>query len=195
MNVLVDTFPQTLEIDGVEYAINSDYRYSLSAILAFEDDDLTNYEKVSVLLQNIFADTVPEDVEQALDKCQYFLNAGQESKSESNERRLYSFSKDAGLIYAAFQATHGINLSDTDLHWWRFLNLFMDLGQDTTFCQLVSLRKRYYAGKTNKEENRAIRGMWEIFDIPDNTIMSLEDREKIAKLKADYQKAKEGRSK
>ena len=193
MNILVDEFPHSLEVDGKEYEIKTDFRYALSSILAFEDAELTTYEKVLIMLQNIYGDTVPKNVEQALIKCQYFLNAGNEDREERQQRRLYSFSKDAGLIYAAFQATHGINLSETKLHWWRFLNLFMDLGQDTTFCQLVSLRKRYYSGKTTKEENQAIREMGNVFKVPDNEIYSLEDREKIAKIKADYEKAKANR--
>lgn len=190
INILIDTFPKHLEIDGKEYAINTDYRYALNTMLAFEDAELTIYEKVEIMLRNLYGENVPENVDEALEKCQYFLNVGSDSKEEeSHSRKLYSFSKDAGLIYAAFQATHGINLSETKLHWWRFINLFMDLGQDTTFCQLVSLRKRYYSGKCTKEEKQSIREMWSIFEIKD-----LDEQKWIDEEKENFKKAKLARN-
>lgn len=194
MNILIDKFPSTLEVEGKEYEINTDFRFALSSILAFEDNELTTLEKVSVMLQNIYGDEIPENVEEALIQCQFFLNAGSPNKDEeTHKRRLYSFSQDAGLIYAAFQATHGINLGDEKLHWWRFINLFMDLGQDTTFCQLVSMRKRYYDGKCTKEEKQAIREMWDVFNVPDTEIYSLEEKETISKIKENYRKAKDAK--
>lgn len=196
LNVLVDEFPEVLEVDGAEFAINTDFRFSLSTMLAFEDTDLTAYEKTVIMLHNLFGDTIPEDTEEALQKCQWFLNCGAESseEEESHSRRLFSWAKDANFIFSAFNATHGIDLQSTKMHWWRFYALFMDLGQDTTFCSMTALRKRYYAGKCSKEERAAIRDMWDVFDIPDEQEFTLDEQEIITKLKDNYHKAKEARN-
>jgi len=55
--------------------------------------------------------------------------------------------------------------------------LFMDLGQDTTFCQLISLRKRVKTGKATKEEREIAREMGDVFDIPDYDDRTLEEKE------------------
>lgn len=192
MNVLIDDLPSSLTVDGIEYAINTDYRFSLSTILAFEDPQLTTYEKARVMIENIFAE-IPNNIQEAVNQCQYFLNGGKDNDNDG-KGRLFSFSHDAGLIYAAFQATHGINLSDEHFHWWRFLNLFMDLGQDTTFCQLVALRKRHRDGKTTKDERQAIRDMGAMFEVPENKTMSFDDKKQVDELQERYRKAKEARN-
>lgn len=196
LNVLVDEFPTTLWIDGQEYLINFDFRYSLATMLAFEDNSLTAYEKTSIMLTNLYGNNLPENTEEALVKCQWFLNCGAEPDEESQgQRRLFSWSHDANFILAAFSATHGIDLQAAKMHWWRFYALFMDLGQDTTFCSLTALRKRYYAGKCTKEERAMIREMGSVFDLPDDQAFTLEEQEAINQVRENYRKAKEARQK
>ena len=195
LNILVDEFPVNLEIDGEVYVINTDFRYSLSTLLAFEDPDLTGYEKTSIMLQNLYGENIPPNTEEALIKCQWFLDCGSDPPEDSkSQRRLFSWTHDGAFIFAAFNATHGIDLQTVQMHWWKFLALFMDLGQDTTFCGLTALRKRYYAGKCTKEERAMIQDMGEVFDVPDDQMYSLEEQEIISKLKENYRKAKEKRN-
>jgi hypothetical protein len=68
--------------------------------------------------------------------------------------RLYSFAKDANYIFSAFQQTHGIDLTTAKLHWWQFLALFMDLGGETAFSNIVDLRSRLKDGTATKEEKK-----------------------------------------
>lgn len=167
MNILVDKLPEVLVIGGAEYPINSDFRPCLSTILAFEDPELVDAEKQQIMLTNLYVE-IPEDVPNAQEQAMWFLNGGKDSSGESAGMRLYSFEKDAGLIFAAFRQTHGIDLQAiSHLHWWEFMTLFMDLGQDTTFCSLTSLRKRVKTGKATKEERAAAREMGDMFNLPE----------------------------
>lgn len=120
---------------------------------------------------------MPQDIEQAIIKAHLFLNGGEITESDDPPMRLYSFAKDANYIFAAFRQTHGIDLQTTDLHWWKFLALFMDLGSETTFCQLVGLRKRIKTGKATKEERETAREMGEVFDVPDVDDRTLDEKE------------------
>jgi hypothetical protein len=176
MNLLVDTLPSSVTIGGVEYPINADFKTCLRVILAFEDDTLTNAEKQMVLLANLYP-TVPDDMRGAIEQANIFLNGGKENAGNETGPRLYSFSKDANYIFAAFKQTHGINLQEARLHWFEFLALFLDLGQDTTFCQLVSLRSRVKNGRASKEERQAAREMGDMFSVPETDDRTLEERE------------------
>jgi hypothetical protein len=181
-----------VEIDGKEYELNTDYEAALYTILAFEDNDLAQGEKVDLMLDNLFFE-MPENLQEAAEKAQWFLNGGKESIDTDTERRLFSFSQDSSFIYSAFNQTHRIDLQEENIHWWKFLSLFMDLGQDTTYCQLVGLRSRFYAGSCTEEEKEHIAKIADIFYIKNSTHISAEEREAERLFKENYEKAKAAR--
>lgn len=174
MNILIDRPPETVEIDGREYPVNSDFRTCLKIILAFEDGELTPYEKQFILLENLY-DEIPEDKLKAMETGLRFLNGG-DGDNETSSPRVYSFEKDAGYIFAAFRQTHGIDLETAELHWYKFLALFMDLGANTTFCELVNLRKRVKTGKASKEERAAAREMGKVFELEETDTRTLDEK-------------------
>lgn len=178
INLLVDRLPGAVEVDGVEYKINTDFRACLRVILAFEDNELTGMEKQLIMLENLFPN-VPSNTAAALVAASEFLN-GPVCGEGGNDLRLYGFGHDANIIFSAFRQTHGVDLETVDMHWWKFLALFIDLGQDTTFCQLVSLRKRVKTGKATKEERQAAREMGEAFKVPEIDNHTLEEKEQAA---------------
>jgi len=127
----------------------------------FENPEFDQDEKGYLMLNRLYRD-LPDDrdgefYQEALSKATKFLNAGDETGQETEGKpRLYSFDKDARLIYSAFSQTHGVDLQTADMHWWRFIALFMDLGADTAFNSMVNLRKRYHEGKLTDEEKKLV---------------------------------------
>ena len=177
-NILIRKSPESVTVDGKSYAINTDHRTCLTAIIAFEDPELTPMEKYTVMIRLLFQD-IPENVEEAMKAAVQFLD-GPMNRSSSDApvaKRVYSFAKDANLIFAAFRQTHGIDLSQETLHWWTFLALFMDLGADTAFCNLVSLRTRVKNGKATKAEKQQAKEMGDLFKIEDYDTRTLEQKE------------------
>lgn len=181
MNILIDRLPKAIKIQDKVYSINTDFRDCLLIILAFEDNELTWLEKQAIMLENLYCDFPSEEyLEEAITKAVKFLDGGNSSSSENDEPslRLYSFSKDANLVFAAFQQTHRINLQNIEyMHWWQFLALFMDLGSDSLFCNLIGLRSRVKKGKASKEEIAASEEMGDIFDIPEIDTRTLQEKE------------------
>jgi len=177
-NILVDELPGHVIVNGKPVAINTDFKSCLKTILAFEDNELTPQEKYQVLLSNLYTER-PENAREALEKGLWFLNGGSNQKANDDAQpRIYSFEKDANYIFAAFRQTHGIDLYNAaSLHWWVFLALFMDLGSETTFCQLASLRKRVKTGKATKEERAIAREMDDAFDISEIDTRTLDEKE------------------
>lgn len=175
MNILTSPLPESVEIDGVEYPLNTDFRSCLRIMLAFEDNELAQFEKLNIMFANLYPQ-IPENINAAAERAQWFLNGGEKEGEEDPGPRVYSFSKDAGLIYSAFRQTHNIDLQAARLHWWEFLALFMDLGANTTFCNLVALRKRVKTGKATKEEKAAAREIGDAFEVPELGPQTLEER-------------------
>jgi hypothetical protein len=175
MNILVQQLPEAVEIDGKAWAINTDYRVALRVLLAHEDDELTEMEKQSILLMTLYP-RIPTDIEEAIVQASKFMIGGKDPPEEDTAMRLYSFSKDADLIYAAFRQTHGIDLTTAELHWWAFLALFSDLGADTVFCNLAALRKRLRTGKATKEEREAASELGDLIEVPEPDTRTLEEK-------------------
>ncbi|MBX3046976.1 MAG: hypothetical protein KF698_08280 [Anaerolineales bacterium] len=163
-----------------EVALNTDFRAALGGLMAFEDPDITDGEKQGLLLSNLFPEAdvnefTADELIELQEKAGWYLNGGRSPGDDADAGggpRVYSFSKDAALVFAAFRQTHGVDLQSVEMHWWSFLALFMDLGNETAFNQLVSLRKRVKTGKATKEERQVARelgAMFELDEIDDRT--------------------------
>ena len=160
-NFLIEQFPDAIEIDGEVYAVNTDFRVGLQIMADFENPEFDQDEKGYLMLNRLYRD-LPDDrdgefYQEALSKATKFLNAGDETGQETEGKpRLYSFDKDARLIYSAISQTHVVDPISNTMHWWRFIALFMDLGADTAFNSMVNLRKRYHEGKLTDEEKKLV---------------------------------------
>ncbi len=165
---LIDAFPEAVEIDGIEYALNTDFRIGIQIMMDFESDDWTDEEKAWLMLNRLYQ-TPDEinDIQEAVRLGVKFLNGGKEESPPHNteyQPRLYSFSRDARLIYAAFHQTHGIDLQEVDMHWWKFIALFMDLGAETSFNSLVYARQSVIDGKALDEQKKAVEAHGGLFE-------------------------------
>jgi hypothetical protein len=200
MNILAQTLPVSVVIDGINVAIDTDFRAGLRIMLAFEDTELTSLEKQQIMFANIYPE-IPlellgkqENIMALLDKAIWYLNCGEDDPHDGAPR-LMSFQKDARLIFAAFRSTHGIDLQSATMHWWSFVALMMDLGQDTAFCQLTGLRKRHKKGTLTKEERAMVREMGDAFVIEQTDNMTLEEMEADKRFMEQIKAAKENRNK
>lgn len=61
-----------------------------------------------------------------------------------NPVKYYSFTQDAGAIYASFYEQYGMDLVDQEgkLHWDKFKALFAGLGPKTYFQRIVQIRMK-----------------------------------------------------
>lgn len=177
MNLLTDKLPEAVLIDGKKYYLNTDFGTCIKIILAFEDNDLVGIEKSAVLVDLLYKEK-PKNIGKAIELGVRFLDGGEaQSGDGDSSMRLYSFAKDANYILAAFQQVHGIDLTTEQMHWWKFLALFMDLGADTTFNNIVNLRKRLKTGKATKEEREWARENSDILELEEIDNRSLDERE------------------
>lgn len=180
MNILIEQLPTTVTVNEEQLVIDTDFRTCLKVILAFEDPELTTAEKYEILIENLYETRPPvEYIEQALEAAIDFLDGPNLPSSENPGKRLYSFEKDAVMIFSAFNQTHRVDLTNVqNMHWWKFLALFMDLGTDTSFCSLVSLRSRLKNGTATKEEKKYAAKMSSIINLEDIDTRTLEERER-----------------
>lgn len=191
MNILTSPLPTKIKIGDRLYDINYDYRTIIKILLAFEDDNLTEYEKITIMLKNLYKEEILDDeLEEAIEKAIKFIDLGEDYTKKTKERteRIYSFTKDASYIFSGINSTHNIDLEKmSDMHWWKFMSFFMDMNNECTFATLVYYRKRKLEGKLTKEEKEEYRKIKDIVELDTKEILE-EDYERKEFFKELYKK-------
>ena len=145
MNILIDLLPETVNIDGIDYEINTNFRTSILYSLLIEDDSLPKDIKINQVI-NLYYPIPPSNREEAFKKIIWFYRCGRENEkykgsSKSSNKRILSYEDDAEYIYSAFMSQYGIDLQDIEnLHWWKFKSLLDSLNEDNKISKIMGYR-------------------------------------------------------
>ena len=71
---------------------------------------------------------------------------------------MFSYTEDAGCIFAAFLEYYGIDLERVRyMHWWKFLILFEGLPEQAEIKQRMMYRKADLNSIKDKEERKRVK--------------------------------------
>lgn len=136
--------PTSIEINGIEYKIRTDFRAILDILIACEDPDLTDYEKQEVMCDILYvaSESIPlSDYQEACEKASEFIDCGSSAEGKKSPR-LIDWEQDAGIIVPAVNKVAGKEIRALEyMHWWTFLSFFMEIG-DGLFSQVLSIRQK-----------------------------------------------------
>lgn len=143
---MIGLLPTSLEIDGEQYEINSDFRIALLIFEAYADKELTYGEKTAVCLNCLYKE-VPKNVEEALKKALWFLDGGDVPKSKKAPVKIIDWSYDESIIFPALNKVAGFETRIASyVHWWTFLGYFSEVG-DCLLSQVMNIRQKRAKGK------------------------------------------------
>lgn len=181
--------PETVVIDGTTYPIRCDFRIGMQFERIY-GSKLVDRDKIVRLLQMYYSE-IPENIPEAINQMLWFYRCGEpEEKEEDKNKRqryqrrnskdpAYSFAQDAPYIYAAFKEQYGIDLTEVEMHWWKFMALFESLNEDTKMSRIMYYRKVSTSGLP-KEKRAFLNEMKKLYKITDISVLgkkvSLEDR-------------------
>lgn len=161
--------PESLEVAGRTYDIDSDFRTALRVLAAYGNPDLSASEKALVCLANIYIDaaSIPDaHLQEAYDAAVRFIDNGQEQEPEQSGHRSMDWEQDAALIFPAVNNVAGFEVRSTDyLHWYTFLGYFMEI-KDSVFSTVMRLRqKKHKQQKLDKAESEFWRNNRKICEL------------------------------
>lgn len=169
MNILLlDGLPE--EYEGIP--ISADFRNMIHVDLIFHDFTLNKTEKTIAALHQLYP-VVPNDIHKAVDGLVWFYTRGKStsnvkdgaSKKAHKYKKAFDFEQDSNLIYAAFYAVYGINLSSVNfLHWWEFMALLEGLPETTLFQRIIYWRTVDVNGLPKHEKKHVLK-MRKIFSL------------------------------
>ncbi len=161
LNIMLDGFPD--EYEG--YLIRTDFRIGMQISEALNDVNLAEPEKMITAMRLLYGNGIPADNGVAESGLRWFMSGGNDERGEEQTSNgkppTFDFEQDNRLVYSAFRARYGIDLTRERLHWFAFLAMLGDLGgcslseiigirgadlskmSDEQRCQYLELQKRY----------------------------------------------------
>ena len=152
---MIGELPQSVNVNGREYAIRTNFRDVLKILSAFNDPELENSEKVYITLVIMFpdfADMRKEDYEAAFKAAMEFIDHGVSGDGRPSPK-IMDWEQDESIMFPAINKVAGFETrSKKYIHWWTFLGYYMEIT-DGIFSQVLSLRlKRAKGQKLEKYE-------------------------------------------
>lgn len=180
---MIGQLPDTLEVDNREYAIHPDFRNALLIFHAYNNTELSSFEKARICLECLY-ETVPENEQKAYEKAIWFLDGGDTPKPKKAPKKLMDWEQDESIIFPAVNKAAGYETRSTEfLHWWSFLGLFNEIGEGL-YSQVMNIRaKKAKNKKLEKWEREFYNDHKELIDLKKKyTVEEQEEMERIKQL-------------
>lgn len=146
----IGRLPTELPVGDCMYVIRTDYRDILRIFEACEDPDLTDYEKIIVMLTIMYPDLkqIPgTDYEEAMKQAKWFLDCGQAEDESRKPTKMIDWIQDETLIFPAVNKVAGKEVRAVEyMHWWTFMGYFLEI-EEGTFSMVLGIRQKRMKGK------------------------------------------------
>lgn len=175
-NILVDSLPETITVDGRDYFVNTDFRAGILFEMLVSDKTQTNEQIIQQTFDIYFTDDIPMNLKDALDEILWFYRCGYEPQKrrtrkrveEKHDERVFDYDIDGALIYAAFKSQYGVDLQDIEhLHWWKFNAMFQGLHDDEQISKIISYRTVDLGKISDKETRKHYAALKHKYALPD----------------------------
>lgn len=160
--------PVALNIGGKDYFVRYQYTAALDVLRAYNDPELNQDEQTEIMLRILLPEfeMIPsKDIQEAIEKCVWFLDCGQ-VKDSKQKPRLIDWEQDAGMIMPEINKVAGREIRwEKDTHWWTFFGWFMGIG-DGYLLNVIHIRKKLASHKKlEKWEQEFYRDNKETIDL------------------------------
>ena len=161
----MNNYPEYVEVKGKKYKINTDFRVAIECNRIALDEKIGELERALGIICTLFGEDAlndKENYESLLKLAQKYLTCGKEIKNINNEDPDMDFIEDMDYIEASFMSDYNIDLSNIEMHWWKFYKLInglsnSDIGNCCILNRVRNLRNFDASQiKDNKERQKII---------------------------------------
>ncbi|MDD3253828.1 MAG: Gp15 family bacteriophage protein [Lachnospiraceae bacterium] len=167
---MIGQLPESIEVGGVSYPIETDFRNILVFFAACSDPELSDRDKMFILLKRLFLDgydSIPQEcMAEAIREANWFINCGQMEDNKKPPVKMIDWEQDEPIIFPAINKIAGMETRALPrLHWWTFIGYFMEIA-DGTFSTVLQIRQKRSKGKRlEKYEQEFYRNNKNLCDI------------------------------
>lgn len=136
--------PQYAEINGKRYKINTSYKVAIKCNEVATDETIGATERAMAIIYLLFGNEGLDDFENHADLLRIgknYLSCGKEMEDTGEEPDM-DYNQDMDYIEASFMSDYNIDLTTTDMDWWKFNNLMNGLSNSElgNCCVLNKIR-------------------------------------------------------
>ena len=183
MNPLIEQFPKAVYVKRQEKAVHSDFRTILRCYEIAEKNTKGKHISPEGLIKmlSLFYEVSERMTEEHIDQMFWFMACGREKQKKHFPRKAagingntpFDFEKDADLIYAGFYQQYRIDLQKSNMHWWKFMILLENLGEETRLSRLIEYRTIDTNSKNlSKEARNFYKAMQRYYKLKNNVEIS-----------------------
>lgn len=148
---MIGELPRSLNVNGVDRRIRTDFRDIINIICAFNDPELEDSEKVYICMYILYEDfeRIPKsDYEAAFKAALEFIDNGTPVEEETaRSPRVMDWEQDENLLFPAINKVAQRETRSAEyIHWWTFLGYYMEIS-DGIYSQVLALRMKRAKGK------------------------------------------------
>lgn len=130
-------------VNNKKYKINTDFRVALRCNEVAESN-VSQEEKALAIIYLLFGDEGldnPNDWEKLLKIALKYLNVNKDNdKDNETEEANMDFKQDWSYIRTSFFYDYGIDLENTQMHWWKFYELLSGLSEHCILSRIRFVR-------------------------------------------------------
>lgn len=185
-------YPEYAKVGDKLYKINTDFRVAIECNRIAEDNTIGDYERVLGIIYTLFGEegiNTPEDYEKLLEHAKNYLSCGKETQEVNDkEEPDMDFIEDMDYIEASFMSDYHIDLSNEEMHWWKFFKLIGGLSNSEmgNCCVLNRVRnlRTYDVSqiKDKKERDKIIKAKKAVALKKSRKVATKEQRESAMEL-------------
>jgi len=143
------SLPRDVDVCGVRYAVNADFRDILDIISRLSDLNTPEQERAYVALALFYQDfdnMPPEHYDDAAQQLHIFMNCGNEDLSPPSPKMI-DWEQDQDMIVADVNKVAGREIRAMPFcHWWTFISWFNGIGEGQ-LSTVVAIREKKRRGK------------------------------------------------
>lgn len=163
--------PIGIEVGGVFYELDTDFRVWLEFMRAVEDDGIAP--------TSIFKAEVPDGTEWVEAALEFAKSENETPRAHGGDGpQAVDFIRDGDYITGAFWQAYGIDLTTARMHWHVFLALFRSLPAETKMVEIMGYRTFKAADLKKKPERQYadLRKAWALPPKKDAAIISWQEQ-------------------
>lgn len=157
-------YPEYVEVKGKRYKINTDFRVAIKCNEIAEDEKIGDYERVLGIIYTLYGDegiNTPDHYEKLLEMAKKYLSCGKEIEITTDEQPDMDYVEDMDYIEASFMSDYHIDLTNQQMHWWKFMKLMnglsnSDMGNCCILNRIRNLRNYNVSEIKDSKERQKI---------------------------------------
>ena len=187
MNIITDRLPEAVIFGSKSYPIKTDFKVWLRFHGIITDKNKSPAEKFTDAVLCCFdsekCKKLPDNYEETMSVLfSFFAGMPKDVKTAKSVEKVFDFTQDSEYIFVSFLAEYGIDLSESSMHWYKFLALLGGLSESSQLKKAIAWRSVNLADIKDSKKRSLYRKMKEFYSLKDNKIPALNEKDFAEKL-------------